>query len=76
MEPNIYYENEYEIKIPCIRIIKIPDNNYSCGFRVQYEVCYFDRSTPYLCIRLFDSDEPQKVLDFYKERVQLVEEKG
>lgn len=76
MEPNFYYGNEYEIKIPCIRIIHIPDNNYSCGFRVQYEVCYFSGSTPYLYTRLFGSDEFQEALDFYKEGVRLAEEKG
>ena len=76
MEPNFYYDNEYEIKIPCIRIIHIPDNNYSCGFRVQYEVCYFNGRTPYLCTELFDSDEFREALNSYKERARLAEERG
>ena len=73
-EVHVYYENETTITIPCIRIIKIPDSNYSCGHKNQYEVCFFSGVLPYLSTKIFNHNQFEEAIEFYKEKIKFAEE--
>ena len=75
MNVNIYYADEDMITFPCIRIIKIPDNECTCGYRMQYEVCNFTKENRYINTAIFTQDRFQEAIALYKEKVALVEEK-
>lgn len=75
-EAHIYYEDEIILEIPCIRIIRIPDDNYSCGYRNQYEVCFFNTVVPYLSSKLFNHEQFQEAIEFYKEKIEFAEKRS